>query len=61
MRFSVATVAVIGLIVAGRTIETQFASSRSVASAMISGIPVYQLHPNKPDVKTLLEQEAPLP
>jgi hypothetical protein len=61
MRFLVATVAVIGLIVAGHTIETELASSRSVESAMISGVSVYQLHINKPDMKMLPEQEAPLP
>jgi hypothetical protein len=61
VRFLVATVAVIALIVAGHTIQTELASSRSVESAMISGISVYQLHLNKPDMKTLPEQEAPLP
>ena len=49
------------LIVAGHALETEFASSRSVESAMISGVSVYQLHLNKPDIKTLPEQEAPLP
>jgi len=61
MRFLVASVAVIGLVVASHTIETQLASGRSVESAMISGVSVYQLHLNKPDMKTLLEEEAPLP
>ena len=61
MRFLVATGAVISLIVAGHALETEFASSRSVESAMISGVSVYQLHLNKPDIKTLPEQEAPLP
>jgi hypothetical protein len=61
MRFLVATVAVAGLIVAGHTIETQLASSRSVESEMVSDVSVYQLHINKPDMKTLPEQEAPLP
>ena len=28
---------------------------------MISGVSVYQLHLNKPDMKTLPEEEAPLP
>jgi hypothetical protein len=61
MRFLVGTVAVMALIVAGHALETEFASSRSVESAMISGVSVYQLHLNKPDIKTLPEQEAPLP
>ena len=61
MRLLVATVAVIGLVVAGHTIETQLASGRSVESALISGVSVYQLHLNKPDMKTLPEEEAPLP
>jgi hypothetical protein len=61
MRSLGATVAIIGLIAAGHTIETQFASSRSVESAMTSGVSVYQLHLNKADMKTLPEQEAPLP
>jgi hypothetical protein len=61
MRFLVAGVAVIGLIVAGRTIATQFASGRSVEAAMTSGISVYQIHLDKPDMKTLPEQEVPLP
>jgi hypothetical protein len=61
MRFLVATGAVISLIVAGHAIETEFAASRSVESAMISGISVYQIHLNKVNMRTLPEQEAPLP
>jgi hypothetical protein len=61
MRFLVAAVAIIGLIVAGRTIATQFASSRSVEAAMTPGISVYQIHLDKADMKMLSEQEVPLP
>jgi hypothetical protein len=61
MRFLVAAVAIIGLIVAGHTIATQFASNRSVEAAMTPGISVYQIHLGKADMKTLPEQEVPLP
>jgi hypothetical protein len=61
MRFLVATIAIIGLIVAGHTIATQFASSRPVEAATTAGISVYQIHLDKADMKMLSEQEAPLP
>jgi hypothetical protein len=59
MRLLLGALVVIGLIVAGYTIETQVTSSRS--SELVSGISVYQIHLNTPDMKTLPEQEAPLP
>jgi len=61
MRFLVAGIAVIGLIVAGRTIATQFAPNSAVEAGMTSGISVYQIHLEKPDMKTLPEQDVPLP
>jgi hypothetical protein len=61
MRFLLGALVVIGLIVAGYAIETQVASSRSTALVVAPGISVYQIHLNTSDVKTLPEQEAPLP
>jgi hypothetical protein len=61
VRFLVAAVAIIGLIVAGHTIATEFTSSRTVEAAMTPGISVYQIHLGKADMKTLEEQEVPLP
>jgi hypothetical protein len=61
MRFFVAAVVIAGLIVAGHRIGTQFASSRSADAGMTSGFSVYQVHLNRPNLKTLPEQEAPLP
>jgi hypothetical protein len=61
VRFLVAAVAIIGLIVAGHAIETQFASSRAVEAAVTPGISAYQIHLDKADIKTLSEQAVPLP
>ena len=61
MRLLMGALVVIGLIVAGHAIETQVASSRSAELVMAPGISVYQIQLNTPDMKTLPEQEAPLP
>jgi hypothetical protein len=60
MRYLTVAVAITGLIGA-YAIKTQLAPSRSVEAGMISGISVYQLHLGKSDMKTLPEQDAPLP
>jgi hypothetical protein len=59
MRLLLGALVVIGLFAAGYTIETQVTSSRS--AGLVSGISVYQIHLNAPDMKTLPEQEVPLP
>lgn len=62
MRYVVfAAVAITGLIGAYAINKTQFAPSRSVEAGMTSGISIYQLHLGKSDMKTLPEQDAPLP
>ena len=60
MRYLVVAVAIAGLIMAYAT-KTQFASSRFAEARMPSGISVYQLDLGKSDMKTLPEQDVPLP
>ena len=60
MRYLVVAVAITGLIMAYAT-KTPFAPRRFAEARMTSGISVYQLHLGKSDMKTLPEQDVPLP
>jgi nitrate reductase gamma subunit len=60
MRYLLVAVAISGLI-ATYAVKSQFAPSRFAEAGMTSGISVYQLHLGKSDMKTLPEQDAPLP
>jgi hypothetical protein len=57
----VAAIGIVGLIVGGHAIQAHLRSSRVAQAETKRGMSVYELHANKRDVKTLPEQEAPLP
>ena len=60
MRSLVAAIGIVAFIVAGHAIQAHFRSNRVAQAETKRGMSVYD-HANKRDVKTLPEQEAPLP
>jgi hypothetical protein len=61
MRFLLPAIGIVVLIVTGYAIQIHFSPSHVAKAETKLGIPVYELHANKRDVKTLSEQEAPPP
>jgi hypothetical protein len=61
MRFLLPTIAIVVLIVIGCAIQIHFSPNHVSGAETRLGVPVYELHANQRDVKTLPEQEIPLP
>ena len=61
MRFLLPVVGIVVLIVTGIALQTHFSSNQVAVAEVTHGVPVHELHVNKRDVKTLPEQEIPLP
>jgi hypothetical protein len=61
MRLLLPAIGIVVLIATGYALQTHFSSKRVAAAEATVGVPVYALHANKRDMKTLQEQEAPLP
>ena len=61
MRFLLPAVGIIVLIATGYAVQFHFSSNHVAEAGTKLGIPVYDLHANKRDVKTLPEQAVPLP
>jgi hypothetical protein len=64
MRLLLPAVGIVVLIATGyalQTLQTHFSSKQVAAAEATTGVPVYELHANKRDMKTLQKQEAPLP
>ena len=61
MRSLVAVIGIVAFIVARHAIQAHFRSNRVAQAEIKRGMSVHELHANKRDVKTLPEQEAPLP
>jgi hypothetical protein len=60
MRF-LAAVGILVLVVVGYALQTHFSSNRVAEAEIKPGMSVYDVHANKQNVKTLPEEEAPLP
>jgi len=61
MRFLFPAIGITVLIVIWYALEIRFAPKHVAAAGTNLGVPVYDLHANKRDVKTLPEEEIPLP
>ena len=61
MRSLVAAIGIVAFIVAGHAIQAHFRSHRVAQAETKRGMSVYELHANRRDVRTLPEQQAPLP
>ena len=59
MRFLLPAIGVVVLIATGTALQAHFASKQVAAAEATVGVSVYELHANY--VKTLPEQEIPLP
>jgi hypothetical protein len=59
MRFLLPAIGITVLIVTGTALRTHFSSKRSAVAEATTGVPVYKIDANY--VKTLPEQEIPLP
>jgi hypothetical protein len=61
MRFLLPAIGIVMLLVTWYALEIRFAPKHVADAGANVGIPVYDLHVNKRDVKTLQEEEIPLP
>jgi hypothetical protein len=61
MRFLLPAIGVFILIVTGYAIQIRFPPNHVAEAETKLGISVYDIHANKRDVKTVPEQEVPLP
>jgi hypothetical protein len=59
MRFLLPAIGITVLMVTGTALQTHFSSKRSAVAEATTGVPVYKIDANY--VKTLPEQEIPLP
>jgi hypothetical protein len=61
MRFLLPVIGIVVPIVTGIALQTHFSSNQVAVAEATLGVPVYELHTNERDVKTLPEQEMLLP
>jgi hypothetical protein len=61
MRFLLPVIGIVVPIVTGIALQTHFSSKHVALAEATLGVPVYELHANKQDMKTLPDQEIPLP
>jgi hypothetical protein len=61
VRFLLPIFGIVVLSVIGIALQTHFSSKYVALAEATLGVPVYELHANKQDMKTLPEQEIPLP
>jgi hypothetical protein len=61
MRLLLPVIGIVALVVTGTALQTHFSSNQAAVAEATLGVPVYELHVNKRDMKTLPDQEIPLP
>jgi len=61
MRLLLPVIGIVVVIVTGIALQTRFSSNQVAAAEAALGISVHELYANRRDVKTLPEQEIPLP
>ena len=61
MRFLLPAIGIAALVVTGTALQTHFSSNDSAMAETTLGVPVYDIQANANYVKTLPEQEIPLP
>ena len=61
MRFLLPAVGIAALVVTGTALQTHFSSNDVAMAETTLGVPVYDIQANANYVKTLPEQEIPLP
>jgi hypothetical protein len=61
MRFLLPAIGIAALVVTGTALETHFSSNDVAMAETTLGVPVYDIQANPNYVKTLPEQEIPLP
>ena len=61
MRFLLPAIGIAALVVTGTALQTHFSSNDVAMAETTLGVPVYEIQANANYVKTLPEQEIPLP
>jgi len=61
MRFLLPAIGIAALVVTGTALQTHFSSNDVAMAETTLGVPVYDIQANANYVKTLPEQEIPLP